>query len=328
MAIKRTIKRSNAGASIVTIKEAYDSFEREKKAKGVVESTLRNYAQSLGYFKDFCSFTDYTDIAEIKRDLVINWIADMQARQVKHEAINHYLRDCKVFFNWCSADDRKYFAPFKIDMVRGQEPKKKDFAQSDLEKLLKKPESKDDAAFTEWRNWAVVNLAYDMGARAGSIVEIQMQDIDLKKNLVYLRHTKNKALATLSFSSACAKALKEYVNDWRNGAQDDEPLFCNVAGEALTYNALAHSFRTYCKNRGVQQYNLHGLRHSFATTLAQTTNGDMVRVQKALGHSSIDMARKYIDLASIDMGDYDAISPLARAKGNKGAPSRKIQRAG
>jgi integrase/recombinase XerD len=225
-------------------------------------------------------------------------------------------------------DEQKYLPHFTIDMVSGDAPKKKLFAQSDLDILLKKPASTDDMAFVEWRNWAVVNLAYDMGARAGSIVAICMEDIDLKQGTIYLRHVKNKALAVMKISSACIKALKEYINNWRQGAQPQEPLFCNVGGGALTYNALAHSFTTYCKNRGVNQYNLHGLRHSFATAFAQNSNGDMVKLQRALGHKSITMSQHYVDTASVTLEDYDALSPLEKKKSKAGAPTRAIRKAG
>lgn len=341
MGIKRTIKKST-GATVVTIGEAFCKFESEKLAKGLVASTMRNYAQSLYYFIDYCGFdftmseedtysdiikTCSTDVKAINREKVIEWVNHMHADSLKVSAINHYLRDCKAFFNWCAHDDRGYINGFKIDSVKGQEPVKKLYKQDDLKTLMAKPQSKKDKDFIEWRNWAVVNLAFDMGARAGSIVEIRIEDINLKSHTIYLRHTKNKALANMNISSQCAKALKEYINDWRQDAEAEDFLFCNTAGEQLTYTALAHSYSKYCKARGVMQHNLHGLRHSFATALAENTNGDMVRVQKALGHSSIEMARKYVDIASVGMGNYDAISPLAKLKGNKGAPTRKIKRA-
>lgn len=325
MGIKRTIKL-NSGSSVVTIGEAFKRFENEKLAKGLVESTLKNYEQSLSYFMGFGNFTKDSDIRGITRDLIIDWTNTMRENELTPAAINHYLRDCRAFFYWCMHDDRKYIDSFKVEQVRGQEAKKKTYAQDELKRLLAKPKSKLEKDFVEWRNWVIVNLAYDMGARAGSLIEIRLEDINFTKRTVYLRHTKNKALAHMNISSQCAKILKEFISDWRSDAEEQDFLFCSYGNEQLTYNALAHSYTLYCKNRGVERHSLHSLRHSFATALAENTNGDMIKVQKALGHSSIDMARKYIDMANVSMGEYDNISPLARTKDKRGRPKRGVKK--
>lgn len=324
---KRVIKRNtNANNPTITIAYAYNIFENEKIAKGLVEATLKNYRQSLNYLKLFGGFDDNTNIKELNKDLLTGWINAMRDDGVSTAAINHYLRDCRAFLYWCMSDERQYLSGFTVDLVRGQEEKPKTYSDSDIAKLLAKPKRKNNADFIEWRNWAIVNLAYDMGARCATLTSIQMQDINLQKRSIYLRHTKNKALTHATISTQCAKVLKEFITDWRSDAADDNYLFCNFSNEQLSYNALAHSFTRYCENRGVEQHSLHGLRHSFATALAENTNGDMVRVQKALGHSSIEMAKKYVNLAKVDMGEYDTISPLAKTKSKKGTPKRKIQR--
>ena len=325
MAITRSVRKKKQ-ETMVTIGEAYGNFEIIKKAKGLVEATLHNYEQSLNYFLDYCGFDDDTDIKEINRDLVINWTIYMQNKGLSTKAINHYLGDIRAFVRWCADDERKYLPLFKVQLVSAQEPSKKIFSQADIKRLLEKPKRKNDVDFVEWRNWTIVNLIVDMGARAGTVIDIRVGDIDLKRHTIYLRHTKNKALAHMSLSSHCAKILKEFIEDWRGIDNPEDFLFCNMAGEQLTYNAFAHSFAKYCKNRGVEQHNIHGLRHYFATALAENTNGDMVRVQKALGHSSIDMAKQYVDLATVSMGNYDDISPLERAKDKKGRPSRAIRK--
>lgn len=323
--------------TIVTIGEAWKNFEAEKSAKGLVTSTMENYLQSLTYFKEFSKFNDDTDITSITKALVINWINDMRSEKVDPDtgevkalsaaAINHYIRDCRAFFYWCMKDERKYIEHFTVEQVKAQEPKKKTYTKEDLKRLLAKPKTEEEKDYVEWRNWAIVNLAYDMGARAATISEIRIEDINFQKRTIYLRHTKNKSLTHATISTQCAKVLKHFIETWREGVAGDAYLFCSYGGDKLVYDALAHSFTKYCKSRGVEMHSLHGLRHSFATELATNTKGDMVRVQKALGHSSIDMARKYINLAEIDMGNYDDISPLAKSKDSRGRPRRGVKKA-
>lgn len=326
MGMTRKVKR-NTTKAIVTISEAFERFTNEKEALGKVSKTIDNYKKSLGYFMEHYELNyDTTDINSVTRDLFLGWAADMREDGKSAATINHYLRDCRAFFYWCMGDDRKYIEPsFKIDMVSAQEPDKKTYSKTDIDRLLKKPKNEND--YAEWRTWVIVNLIYDMGARAGTVLEIQLGDINFKRRTLYLRHTKNKALSHKTISSYCAKLLKEFVEDWRADAETEDYLFCNVSGEQLTYNALAHSFQRYCKERNVERASLHGIRHTFATELAENTNGDMIKVQKALGHSSIDMARKYVDIAAVDMGNYDIISPLSKTKkSNKSRPVKVVKK--
>ena len=332
MAKKRNIAYggSKKKEPIVPIGEAYKKFEYEKKAQGRVAATINNYRKSLDMFKGFCGFTDETDIKSINKQLVIDWMTAMQTETEETPAlsassINHYLRDCRAFFYWCMSDENKYLERFTMPTVSVQEVKQKTYSDKEIERLLKTPEKDRVCDAVEWRCWAITHLAFDMGARAGSIMEIRIEDLNLKKQNVYLRHTKNKALAIFNISTSCARALKQYIELYRYGASGEDYLFVDIGGEPLNQSSLSHSFAKYCKARGVDKTSIHGIRHTFATKLAENTNGNLVRVQKGLGHSSIDMARKYINMAAIDMGDYDEISPLHQKKKNKrGRPKRKI----
>lgn len=331
--VKRTIKSSANKVKVITIGEAFKEFITEKTADGVVPKTLRNYSKTLEKFETFSGFDSNTDIKQVEKAKVLDWVNFMKETKanggngLSAASTNHYIRDFRSFLYWCMNDERAYLPSYKLQETSAQETPPKTFSQADLKKLLQKPKDRGDMDFVEWRNWAVVSLALDMGARAGTITDIQIQDLNFSNNTIYLRHTKNKKLTHMKISSAGAKALKEYISLYRDGAEDEEYLFCNVGGEQLTYNALSHSFRKYCADRGVYQYNLHGLRHSFATAFAENTGGDMVKLQKALGHKSIAMAQKYVDLTNVSMGNYDDISPLkSTSSSNKGKPSRKIKR--
>lgn len=320
MGVKRSIKPYQKQL-IITIGDAFKKFSAEKAVKGVVEKTLHNYRQSLDYFMEEYSIYDDFDVSQINKDMVLEWQAALMKKGISPSSINHYTRDLRTFLYWCMKDENKFIYHFKIEEMSAQTPPPKKYEDNDLKKLLEKPKSDD---YVEWRNWVMVNLMYDMGGRIGSVVEIQMQDVNLEQRFVYLRHTKNKELAYSPLSSHCVRILKEYKHKWRHDAEPDEPFFCQTNLEPLTYSAAAQAFRKYCNKRGVKQHSMHGIRHSFATTLAKSTH-DVVKVQKALGHRSIRMAQKYIDMTSINI-DADRESPLAQISKGNGRPENKIKK--
>lgn len=321
---KRKITKSY-GSNQLTIQEAFDEFISEKALLGRAQQTLDNYVTSLGYFLYYNNFTTATPVSQLDKQAFLNWLAIMKNNNVKHTTINHYLRDVRAFAYWCMDLEREYITPeYKIEQVRGQEPAIKAFKYEDIELLLAKPRKSAD--FGEWRTWAIVNWIMATGNRSATICEVKLEDINFKTKMIYLRHTKNKQYQSVPLSSELSHQLKEYINIWLRNAAPDDYLFPNVSGEALTTNALRHSFSRYCHDRGVNQTNIHGLRHSFAD-LSLDSGRNPFELQKMLGHSTLDMTRRYIRFNEKKVEkDFDKHTPLDNMKAST-SRKRKIQRA-
>lgn len=312
MGTKRRIKKSS-GYDLIPLTQAFEEFMIEKEARNLSEATLKNYRQSFELFCTFHELTADTTTDEITPSHFHKWINTLKLDGVKPSSINHYLRDCRSFFYWCMDADRKYIEPsFKINMIEGQEEQMKLFTDDELTLLLEKPRRND--SFTDWRTWAIVNWVLGTGNRASTICDVRLTDINYSKREIALGHTKNKKAQIIPLSSSLETVLKEYVRMWRKDADVDGWLFPNVGEEKLTTNALRHSFSRYCAARGVERTNIHGLRHNFAKGWVQN-NGNMFALQKILGHSSLDMTRKYVRLFAEDIKeDFDKFSPLDTIK--------------
>ena len=312
MGVKRKIQKSS-GYDLIPISQAFEEFLAEKEAKNLSPSTLRNYQQSYDYFMRFNDFTEDNTTDEIKPAHFYKWQNTMKLDGVKPTSINHYLRDCRAFFYWCMDMDRAYITPpFKISLVEGQEEQLKMFSDEEILALLEKPRKSD--SFVTWRTWAIVNWVLATGNRAATICEVQLDDINYSKKEIALRHTKNKKAQIIPLSSSLETVIKEYIRMFRKDANYNGYLFPNIGEEQLTTNALRHSFAKYCESREVEKTNIHGLRHNFAKGWVRN-NGNMFALQKILGHSSLDMTRKYVKLFSEDIkDDFDKFSPLDSIK--------------
>lgn len=312
MGMQRKIKRST-GYDLTPLDQAFEEFISEKEAKNLSHATIHNYQQSYNFFMRFCGFNHETTTDEVTINHFYKWINFMKSNDVKPTSINHYLRDCRAFLYWCMDDDRKYIEPaFKIKMIEGQEEQLKLFSDEEISLLLEKPRRND--SFAEWRTWAIVNWVLGTGNRASTICDIKLSDIDYNRKEIILGHTKNKKAQIIPLSSSLEIAIKEYIRMWRKGINAEGWLFPNVGDEKLTTNALRHSFARYCGDRGVNKTNIHGLRHNFARGWVKN-NGNMFALQKILGHSNLEMTKRYVTLFSEDIKeDYDKFSPLDTIK--------------
>ena len=316
MAMKMTIQRG-AEASGVLLKDVFDDFIAEKNARNLEEVSITGYRNSFKKFKKFIN-DEYSDCetlkcSAVKISVIHNWIVSMKDEGIKITTINHHLRNARAFLYWCMNEERNYIKPsFGVELLRGQEETLKTFTESEQLALLEKPHRK--AKFPEWRTWAIVNWVLDNGNRASTICNIKIQDIDFSNRGVLLNRTKNKKPQIIPISSTLEKVLKEYIKIWRWNAKQEDYLFPNVGNEQLTRNALRISFARYCKDRGVEKTSIHGLRHSFAKGWI-VNNGNSLKLQKMLGHSTLDMTRKYVNLFNEDLKeDFDNHSPLSNLK--------------
>jgi len=71
----------------------------------------------------------------------------------------------------------------------------------------------------------------------------------------------------------------------------DGPVFPNTSDHAVS-DAIRHHFRKI----GIQ-HRPHDLRHSFGTELAKITNGNLLQVQRLMGHASAQTTQRYIGWA-------------------------------
>lgn len=298
----------------ISIEDAFSEFILEKEGLNTSPKTIHNYKQSVGYFVDDEFLGDYTtNIAEVSRIYVEQWKVTMLDKGKRPTTINHYLRDLRVFLYWCMDDERKFIDPsFKIECVKGQAPMPKIYTDEEVEILLQKPTNIYDQF--EWRNWGIVNWVIGTGHRASTICELRLGDIDFINKEISLRHTKSKRLQTTPLTPELEKQIKLYIKTCRDECDENDFLFPNIQNKQLTPTALAHSFAKYCKRRGVEKTNIHGLRHYFGTSLARVGyNGD--KIQALLGHSTYSTTQIYINISSKDLkDDFASVSPLDKIK--------------
>jgi len=208
-----------------------------------------------------------------------------------------------------------YTQPFQITMVRTQKKIKETYTDAELEILLKKPKV-SKTTFAEYRNWVIINYLMATGNRVSTVCDLKNKDIDFNSGTIKLCRTKNRKEQIIPMSMTLKNVLKEYVK-YRKGESDDY-LFCNVNGIRFSENGLKLAIRKYNKKRGVSKTSVHLFRHTFAKKWI-LNGGDVFRLQKILGHSSMEMVREYVNMFSDDLSrDFDTFNPLEEFRNKKG----------
>ena len=143
-------------------------------------------------------------------------------------------------------------------------------------------------------------------------MNIKIKDIDFDAEVAYINTTKNRKPLIIPLNQDILRILQEYLK-YRKGDSDDY-LFCNVFGKQLVRSTIYHAFYEYNKKRGIEKTGIHRYRHTFAKKWI-LLGGNVVTLQKILGHSSLAITQNYLNLLVSDLkGEIEEFNILREFK--------------
>lgn len=290
-----------------TIDERFEEYIMEKRARNLSPKTITCYKESFDKFSKVIDKNMYVN--DLTNKDIVEFATSLLDEEIAESSINHYLRDIKAFVNWCIKNE--YIEKgFKIELIRHQETQKDPYTDEEIMRLLEPPKSKTN--FVELRTYTIIQWIIATGNRISTVINIKNSDINFHRKTITLAHTKNKKLQEIPLSDSLARAIKSYQKKTANMGIRSEYLFFNIYGEQLTPNAIKQSLRDYNLARGVNKTSAHLLRHTFAKNYI-SQGGDCMTLQNILGHSSITMTRRYVNLCTEDLQkNYENYSLLDR----------------
>jgi len=301
-AVKRNMITPNREGK--TLDAGYDEFVHYCKARNLSEATIKHYDESMRIVYKFMDYkTLISSLSEhTVQDFVIFCKRDMGQKDI---TTNTNLRSLKTILYYFMR--LGYMDSFKISEIRVTKEPIETYSDAELRILLKKPDMKK-ASFVELRNWTITNFIMGTAIRLKSLANIKIKDIDFENELITLTHTKNRRGQIVPISHTLKAVLVEYTS--YRGGEDEDYLFSTAYGGKMKENALTGSMALYNKRRGVMKTGVHRLRHTFARNWI-LNGGDVFRLQKILGHSSMDIVRNYVNMFSDDVQrDFNTFNPL------------------
>lgn len=164
----------------------------------------------------------------------------------------------------------------------------------------------------DYRNKAMLELAFATGLRVSELVNLKVSDINF--NDCYLRVMgKGKKERIVPIDDVALKYVKVYSNYYRNKLlknKDSEYLFISSYGTKITRQAFFKLIKGECEKKGIEkEISPHTLRHSFASILLK--NGANIRViQELLGHEDLETTQIYTHLINEKLKkDYEEYHP-------------------
>jgi integrase/recombinase XerC len=144
------------------------------------------------------------------------------------------------------------------------------------------------------RDRLIFEILLGTGMRLGSLVSLNVADIDLTGGIIHIR-TKGGRRAKVFLNPQLQRLIARYLRKVAPEANTgpNSPLFRSIHGRRLGARQIQLNFAKWCREAGITA-SVHSLRHTFATRLYHKT-GDLHLVQRALGHRQITTTEVYLE---------------------------------
>ncbi len=285
----------------MSLQQCFESFLRSKQTR-CRPQTVRFYLWLQGVVSQMAASTGHwaTPVNAINRAVLEQWVINMYDRaaagEIRDTTIKKVVKFLKQFFAYLADEGFIENDPaVKLKCRTAHAVETRPFTGAELS-LLFSVEPRTPAQFRDWALWL---LLCDTGARCQESVSLQMND--WQDTVIRIRNGKGGRYREIGMGTRTTQALRDYVERYRPQPVGEDRLFLTGEGrplDTLRVNARLHS---WAKKVGVQKAAPHRFRATFATRFVR--NGgerDLIRLQALLGHSTIDMSRRYVKLAEAE----------------------------
>lgn len=266
-------------------------------------STIYDYNKELIRFFDFLSSRNILNINLISTRTVRQYFYyAKEKRGLGSSTISKIIAIVKSFFNYLEEEDitvknptRKIKVPKKINNIPSVMSKYEvdsvirsvDFAPSRCRK-------------NAVRDKLVLSLLYYTGIRRNELLNLNWTDLNLSKSTMIIMSGKGGKDRLIPLHKAVTKLLDKYLE--QRLPLKTEALIVGEQGRRMYKCSFTNLLKMYLAISGLKKkgYTAHSFRHSFATHLVEA-GVDLFKVQKLLGHSSLDTTKIYINFNSSQM---------------------------
>ena len=276
--------------------------------KGGSEHTLKAYRDAFRLFLPFSARFYGIKVKSLRVEhlssvLIIAFLEDLQKeRKNLVKTRNHRLAALKSFAKMLrfKYPEQREVADtiLNIPQKRAQKPLIGFLYQDEILKVFQAVELKTKEGF---RDYALLHLLYDSGARATEMATLNLDYVDSQNKTMAILGKGNRFRLVQLEPKTC-HLLQLYIRKYRISPQPlyQDRLFINQRGEALTRHGIYRICKKYLeKTLSPKRLNninpVHSFRHSRAVNMLYSGH-TITDIKNHLGHDSIQSTEIYLHL--------------------------------
>ena len=282
------------------ILDAYQDFILSRKASLLAPKTIDFYEYTVGGLIDWLISKDITSPEAIKPSIIRGYISAVNERGVSDYTVHAHARGTRAFLRFLK-EEGYISAPINIKMPRVEQKKMRVLSAEELNQILK--------VCKKLRDKALILFLVDSGMRRSEARSLNWIDVDIPSGVVNIHRSKSKKARSVFIGVKTRRALLRYRRTISH--EDNDPLFQTQTGTRLTPSGFRQVIRRISEKSGIP-FSAHDLKRTFAT-LSLKAGMNVLHLQSLLGHSSLEMTRRYVQIVEDDLGEaHKEYGPIDR----------------
>lgn len=285
-----------------------EAYLRDQYRRHLSYNTVRHSFTTIGSFVGFIAQGGKEHLEEIRREDLEGWIEHEQDRGLKSTTVRTRIGSLKAFLRFLAGKDvvdsevlcRRVMIKVPDALPRAMDP-------DDVRRLL--------SVIDHVRNRAMIVVLLRTAMRIGELLNTLVEDVNLKERKIEIYESEKSRVGRVVYLSEDAVGALEAW--FKESEPHKEFLFYARGRHTMSYQNARVMFHKYVRRAGLSRkgYTLHCLRHTCASELLNA-GMRLECVQQLLGHSSIEMTRRYARLTDRTREEeyFKAMSKIERGE--------------
>ena len=308
----------------LSLSKAIEGFLSFKSAEGLSDRSVDSYDRLLKKWMEHVGDKEIGKITSADLTGYLSWLRtdytphrfSGKTDPLSPKTLRNVWVTFSSFFVWASRDLHIANPMKDVPSPRFKVAPVEPFSQAEVEAMLKvclysrevRPGNRKSFVMrlpNGYRDQGIIMVLVDTGLRAMELCSLRVRNVDLKTGKVDIRHgaaggAKGGKGRTVYLGKTARRAVWRYLAEREDGNDPDAFVFSARDDKPFNPSSLRHLIQSIADRAGVKNAYPHRFRHTFAITYLRS-GGDVFTLQSLLGHSGLDMVRRYSLIADLDV---------------------------
>lgn len=283
----------------LTLDGAHTQFIKYLTEAKRAHATILAYSKDIEQLKSFIQATGKKEVVDVEKADLEGFLKKLSSDGYTPKSLSRKINSIKTFYRFLKSQNMTAVNPASEITHPKYEVKPP--------RILSKMEYRAlrDAARSDTRTYAIIELFLQTGVRIGELAAIKMEDVKEKELVIKPQESHPERSIPLN------KAAKEALDKWLavRPKTKDGALFITKTGRPLLVRNIRTTIDRYFKLAGIEDAKVNDLRHTFiAHHLASGT--PLTMISKLVGHKRLATTEKYLDLVKEKMSENVKLEEL------------------
>ena len=275
------------------------------RQRGVSKNTIKSYRDTFVQLIEYITNTfniscNKLTLEDFSAKRITGFLDHLETdRHLSASSRNQRLAAIHSFFKYLQKHDLAHFelcsAILSVEFKKAPVPIISYLSIKEIRFLFSLPDTYDKH---EFRDLALLSLLYETGARVQELIDLRIEDLNLRSNPTVTLHGKGSKSRMVPLGHDVVLILKKYLSDNQVSGLET-PVFSNKQHKKLTRAGVQYIIDKYVTRGRAANSNMfhghitnHSFRHSKSMHLVEA-GVNLVYIRDFLGHTSVTTTEIY-----------------------------------